>query len=407
MKLESWLLPLASLAALPLLQRSAPPAPAPLPAPGGVAGEAPGGLRRVEPLARAEGREDEQAAPFDAEPWRMALSNPDLELRELEFDRIVQLARGSERALAFLRELSGSSEAPELAWTARLALREVHAQRPGLRVFGTPGARLADPSGGIEQLLEQLGARTFGVPEAWLPAPADRAGTERGRSVSIQFDGTLWHVRIRERGASEDATREYTGESLEAILEENPGLADDLGMFHLGGAPAGFGMELGLPLQAPLEEVLRGLQGMRGAQPSRSFEWRNPDGTSPGRLRFFVAPQAPSQPLRTDVLGVRVAPLAADTGRRLGLDEGVGLYVQASFPGTIAHLLGIGSGDVLVELAGRPLGSADDITLAMRERSEGAPLVIEWIDARGERQRRSWRPPGPVAPEAEAPAPPR
>lgn len=417
MKLESWLLPLASLAVLPLLRQGASPRPGEVSnqvPPGNAPGQtADGGLRRVAPLERtergAEGPEGHAAGSFDPEPWRLSLASPDLERRELEFDRIVRLARVDERALSFLRELRADEDQPELAWTARLALREVDAQRPGLRVFTAPGARLADPAGGIDQLLEELGAQAFGMPEAWLPLPSgrsDRAGAESGRSVSIQFDGTLWHVRIREREDGEDATREYTGESLEAILEENPGLSDDLGMFHLGGAPQGFGMELGLPLQAPLDEVLRGLHGIRGAQPSRGFEWRNPDGTTPGRLRFFVAPQAPSQPLRTDVLGVRVAPLAADTGRRLGLAEGVGLYVQASFPGTIAHLLGIGAGDVLVELAGRPMGSAEDITVAMRERDEGQPLAIEWIDARGERQRRSWAPPA-GAPQAPAvpPAP--
>jgi S1-C subfamily serine protease len=82
----------------------------------------------------------------------------------------------------------------------------------------------------------------------------------------------------------------------------------------------------------------------------------------------------------------------AERARELGLAEGEGLYVHSSHPGTIAHLLGIGAGDVLLALDGQALASAADITVRMRARGAASELNAVWIDAQGEKHDRTWHP---------------
>ena len=93
---------------------------------------APGGLQRVEPLGSNDGEQQARAGmsadalgPFDEQGWRQRLSDPDHARREVAFDRIVQLALGDAGVRAWIGSLAAAPEQGELAWTARLALREL------------------------------------------------------------------------------------------------------------------------------------------------------------------------------------------------------------------------------------------------------------------------------------------
>ena len=375
----------------------------------GVKAERRRGLVRIAPQ-RGDGVQRE---PFEAERWRSALSEPNLDLRERELDRLLERARSDAEAWDFLRDLAADDQAGELAWTARLALRELENQPRNVvfRPFAGPRFRLSDPFTDLDEMLQDFGLGDLGIGGGVVPlvpsmpsAREGRGGSMPGggsfqmgseRRVEIQNDGQTWSLRIHDVVDGKETLKEYEGESLEAILEANPELHDQLGVSHLGAEPEGFRLDTGLPLQGgSVQELFQGLRGLDGALPSQGFLWKN--GGTPGRLQVFVRPQSHSQPLRTDKLGVRVVPITPDHAAELNLEEGVGLYVHTSFPGTIAHLLGVRNGDVLLELDGRILRSVEDITVFMEQRGENDHVRLAWIDGDGEQQDRAWYPDGKV-----------
>jgi S1-C subfamily serine protease len=94
---------------------------------------------------------------------------------------------------------------------------------------------------------------------------------------------------------------------------------------------------------------------------------------------------APTEPIRTDILGVIARPATADEG-------GQGLHVRSTVPGSIAALLGIQGGDVLLEVNGRALSAIDDVTTALAERGENGQVAATWRDADGRRRTGTWHP---------------
>src|SRR6185436_7098882 len=75
----------------------------------------------------------ESVASFDAERWRKELVAGDLDQRQASYEELVQLARRDPAARAALEEWSQGND--ELAWTSRLALRELGRGPRGGRSF--------------------------------------------------------------------------------------------------------------------------------------------------------------------------------------------------------------------------------------------------------------------------------
>ena len=68
---------------------------------------------------------------FDRAAWKAALTEPDLDRREERFEHLVRRFADVDAARAALKDWSEDLSEPELAWTARLALREL--RRAGRR----------------------------------------------------------------------------------------------------------------------------------------------------------------------------------------------------------------------------------------------------------------------------------
>ncbi len=329
-----------------------------------------GRLRRVEPRP-GSGREADPlgqvfARQFDAQEWRALLGVADLEQREKNLDDLLRRAQFDPFARAFLEELARDADQGELAWTARLALRELGRSR--FPVMGT----LGDPfvlQGQLEDMFRELWSGPEGMGLFVRPpgTPAPRPGSST-RSVQIHQDEHGARLEITEIVDGQEKKRTYEGTSLDEILERNPGLEQEL---------SGSGIALGP--DAGRFDVRFDLGGRRGRLDER-----------PGEPRLS-SPQGRSQPVRTDVLGVMVKPLGAERSRHLGLEEGLGLVVVSVYPGSYAHLLGVSAGDVLVELDGTALRTDEDIERAMRAREQGAELTLVWIDALGQRRSRTWQ----------------
>lgn len=349
-----------------------------------------GGLRRVDPSQELESEDPRDlkglfAREFERARWQERLLQADLDQRERSLDVLLKRARLDPVARAFLEELSVDPEGGELAWTARLALRELgrasfpwQGFQPGADPFGS-AQRMQQwmdelfHRDGLGLMLQYPRAPHSTAPDATSPQDPPGLARASGRSVQVEQSERGARVRITETIDGEEETREYPGDSLEAILAAHPELERELDGLRIRVEPGS-----PLDLRFDLGHVLD--QRGRGRSP--------PAGQARG-LR--LAPQGKSRPILTDRLGVIVQPVSATRARELGL-AGQGLLVERSFPETYAHLLGVRPGDVLIELNQAVLRSAADIEHAMRARSAQDELTLVWLDELGQRQEKSWKP---------------
>jgi hypothetical protein len=324
------------------------------------------GLERVAPSTEeGEGLTRLLARNFEREAWRARLLEVDLERRERGFELLVQRARLDPVARAFVEELASDPKGGELAWTARLARRALGPVSFPLRAT-LPGSDPLRSAARRHALLNDLLAASGGLHPPGARGPAARSAVQRSVHVTQGPDGA--RVAVTEVVAGVPKSRVYEGESLQAILAETPELERELGGLELRSA-SGAVLELRLPLPT--------------GDPARAAE---------PRVAQALQPQSRSRPILTDRLGVIVHPLQSARARALGLEAGVGLEVERTYPGTYAQLLGVGAGSVLIALDGLELAAAEDIERAMAARKESDPLRLVWLDELGQRQERTWQP---------------
>lgn len=333
---------------------------------------------------------------FDAAAWKARLAAPDLAERERSFEAIVERARRDSAARTLLELLAEGSD--ELAWTARLALREVRQSRgfaflPHLSM--DEFSKLDPFADGLNAMLERShqnfhlvlppGMEAFDIPKRALQG----SGVAQSRSVRVRKDANGWRIQVTDAGPDGDTTRTFEGETLKEILEQNPELEGQLGIQgegpEDGGGWDGFRIDLGRPgmLFRPDEERILGL------------------------LELAPVPEKTS-PLRTDKLGVRVAPPTPAQIEEFALEDGVGLWVESVYPATIAASLGVENGSVLLELEGKPMVTAEDVTAALTQRKDRGRVRLTWLDPTGRRREAIWKESTQVekkpAPKKKAPA---
>jgi hypothetical protein len=345
------------------------------------------GLRPAEePLAPLQ-----DAAPeaFDAASVAAALRSGDLAERTRAYEAALDAALRDPAALEAVRAWAGGGAADiELAWTAKLLLREL-ARTPAPRT--SPHGLNPDPwdtswldgfFGGdpFEDLRPLLKGPTGG----WVPPFGGWSGggspfltgpdTGRGESLRVESgpDGVRVEVEETRDGTSE--TKVHEAGSMEELLEAHPELRGRLGA---GGeralAPLG-----GLPW-------LEGL--LEGRRPSAG-----------GALR----PVRPS----LDVLGVRMI----EPGRRVTTYPGAaadeGLEVVDVLPGTLAAAIGVRPGDLVRRIAGETIRDAADVRRVLAGLSLAERIDVECLRPDGEVCVRSWIPEGDARQDGEPGAAP-
>ncbi len=354
-------------------------------------------LVRVQPIPAQERASDDDvfSKEFDPDVWLERLTKADLDAREKSYADLLRRARIDPGARAFLEKLSKDETKSELAWTARLALRELgHAQFP-LFGFMRDGLGMEDP---MQRMLQEFLEETPSLPYAFprhlrknitpLVPPPGASSSER--SVQVQQTAEGAKIVITATIDGKESRREFEGKDLEQILEQNPELSEEL---HLSvqGIPDGFRFQW--KDGTPWQELLDPFQyGDVREQISRLFSEKGGAFSDPRELDPLFAPTQKSQALRTDVLGVVVSSLPPGRAKDLGVPSG--LMVQSVGRGSIAALLHIRAGDVLVELNGRPLSRAQDITEELAARPKDGALSVVWIDEMGQRNSKTWRPEG-------------
>jgi hypothetical protein len=336
----------------------------------------------------------------DPEAWRERLTQPDLALRETELDRFLAIARRDADARALLADWAADPAGGELAWTARLALRELDQELElGTWPFGLgnalgsktwtgmpPGMPPGMPKD-IQELLESLGSMNLppdasglgvlpglglqfrgGSQGRWnLPSGAAEEHSSRAVELSITPDGV--RCKVTEEVDGEERTSEYEAKSMEELLAAHP--------------------ELGETLQ-----VEGGDHGL-GLAPLGGWSWRQ---------SWPLPTEGDSGELRTDILGVYVHPLTAEESARHGLEDGRGLRVDRTMPGTIAATLGIQRGHILLEINDRPVNRHEDISEVLCDRPADGDLRLRIIDSWGRERTCVWKPNGkPTGSPGESP----
>jgi hypothetical protein len=353
-------------------------------------------------LARIASAQDPHAAQraFAARDWSARLAERDLDARERACDELLGLAQRDASARRWIEQTAHDAQS-DLSWTCRLLLRLLDS--PG-RPSGSFGPSFGSPFGNqgffhavppafpqgpsdlqdlgqrMQQLFDELQGRLDGLPgqPGSAPAPGQPSGPrglpgvqDSSRSVQMEQGPDGCKVTISEDVDGKRETKTYSATSLEELLEAHPELRE----------------KIGLQVLRPGASLLNRWPGFDADGGDAAWLFRAPQGGNGGGA--WGAPL--DGPLRTDVLGVVVTAVPSARATALGLPEGRGLLVQRAEPGTIASVLGLSGGDVLVELNGREIHASEEIKAVLRERAAGADLSVSWYDAWGKLRTRTWR----------------
>jgi hypothetical protein len=300
-------------------------------------------------------------APFDAELWAARLSESDQGLRMAAFEAVTETARERVEVFRTLQVWARDQSRGELAWTARLALREIEQVQKSEREpwgFGTSDLDdLRIGSQGPSQdryerlLFEKFDQLQRRMAQGLTPGAAPGEGIVP-RVFRLDFGPEGWRINTRSLGAEGEVHQHWEAESIEALLSAHPELEEEFPV--LGSLRLRFGL--------------------------------------PGVPSTPIVPPIDEGP-RADVLGVECRPLTSNETEAMDLSiEDRGLLVARTVPGSIADELGVRRGDILMSLNGTRLGDPIDITESLALRAPDAPIQLLLLDTQGQERALVWSP---------------
>ena len=307
-----------------------------------------------------------QVFHFDGVAARTALTEANLDVRMGYVDELldqVRQDRGARQAVRAWLDSEGQSSG-ELAWTARLLLRELD-QMESVIAFD-----VLDPN------MERFVLRDL------KRSPASVA-PEPGLLVEADLDN--WMQTAKSRVNVFPTASVPSGELMSVELRIMPSIT----RLRVMGTPQFAGTVEDADDPGPTQRWSSELMEFSG-QDLGTILKSNPDLAS--RLPFGLnqTKAAPRELLRTDVLGVHTRLLQLERGVELGLDANVGLEVVRIEPGTIAQLLGVDPGSVVLEVCGTTVQGTHGIAEAIGG-PVGSEVCVVWIDSSGKRRERTWR----------------
>jgi membrane-associated protease RseP (regulator of RpoE activity) len=83
------------------------------------------------------------------------------------------------------------------------------------------------------------------------------------------------------------------------------------------------------------------------------------------------------------VLGAMVGLLTPERREALGAPPTAGIHVARILPGSIAEVAGVEPGDVIIDVGGEPVTSADDVAASLAQKRIGDLLTVQVIRAGG------------------------
>lgn len=309
--------------------------------------------------------EDDPARAEEGQ-WRKQLSQPDLDARMESYEQFKQRLQQEPRLRGMLERFV--AEGGELGWTARLMLREVQPSpwrqraRAGFDELERRMQELERNLGDMDRMFGGLRRQNWfeDLEQVFPRLPVDVDMDTQSESMRIQTTPDGVEVEVRTRKDGKEEVQQYKARSMEELYEQHPELRQ----------------------RAPKLDV-----------------------------RVPSMPPPPSKPrpqgeLRTDVLGIYSQKLEPDQASALGLNPEQGLLVDRVEPGTIAQVMGLARGDIIVDINGESVYSVDDVRRILKQRAPAEPLTLQVI-SEGSKDRRSltWTPGEPQKADGSMPAP--
>ncbi len=330
------------------------------------------GAQRGQKLVRVQPGPNEDEA-FDREGWRKKLTQSDLDGRERAYERVIDLARRKDAARQALESWANDPSQPDLAWTARLALRsliappavddfsgaphwnDLHSRFDQLRRrFDRIDPMFDNVQRDLERLLDQAPMQHGNVP------PGQLGGSSQAQSFSLQVGPDGVTCEVTEDVDGDKQTRTYKADSVEELLQTHPELRDRIGGGN--GHAWSWSAPRGGPFQAPAPRARDGSSRALRAEPP------------------------------THILGITYTKPDPERLKDLDLEPELGLQVERTEPGTIAEILGIQRGDIVIELNGTLVHDASDVTRVLTQRAADGELAVGMIDKKGQRRTLTWKP---------------
>ncbi|MFT5049136.1 MAG: hypothetical protein ACI8QZ_000526, partial [Chlamydiales bacterium] len=231
-----------------------------------------------------------------------------------------------------------------------------------MRVRNRRGARR------YSDLMTGLSVHVAEVPQGIMVAkprgvlPGDGSGRSGSRILRLQTGPT--GVRLEVRDTSEEGGRAEVIEApdLAQLLEQHPELARDLASVRL--------------VPEPGAGEADALVGDLSAQMEFSFDalWSGDAGL-----------------LRTDILGIRMRELASDVGSAGDQAPPVGLFVEGVLHDTIAEVIALKRGDLLLELNSVALECGDDLSRIIKGREASGTITVT-VERDGALHTLTWKP---------------
>jgi hypothetical protein len=327
-----------------------------------------------------------QEAQRGSERWIRDLGSESYRTR-LQAEK--ELRKLGDKALPDLKKAAEESEDHEVQWRARRLIRQIEGGDQGLqqrqgRVRDEAGQQprlqwwgdrqgLPDPiRRQFDQLFREM-EQQFGldIPRARFFQDdffqdldeQMKAGTSRSQGMSVQI-GPDGAVRVEVKEADESGkveTKVYEAPDLQTFEQQYPGV--------LGKNGLGFGLRA-WPLDGP--PALRDLLAPRMERLQR----RNQPGFDVG-MEPEAEAAAPPEGKR---LGAIVRPeIPAGVREYLELEDGVGLMIEGVQPGSLAEAVGLRQGDIVVRIAGRPVGGTQDVQEALGGVEVGASVEVRFL----------------------------
>jgi len=304
---------------------------------------------------------------FDTDLWAARLLEGDLDLRMAAYEAVVEAGGRDQVVFHCIQGWAADTAVGELAWTARMALREIErmpAQREDSWGFGTGdldwfresslwglGVSPLEIERNLQNKFDQLHRQ---MQQGLAPGAVPGKGIEQ-RLFSVELGPSGMKVRTRSSGPEGHNESQWEAQSIEELFKAHPELESEFP--GLGGLRLRFGV--------------------------------------PQESGGVLVPPADEGP-RTDVLGVECKPLAREDAERLGLsDADGGVVVVRTVPGTIADELGVRRGDILTRLNGAPLTHPAHITQALARRAPKDAVRLRLFEANGQERSLVWSPRGP------------
>ena len=229
--------------------------------------------------------------------------------------------------------------------------------------------------------LPEGGAR---VTHVVVDAPAAIAGVKEG-DVIIKFDGSVIRgpnalgLRLTEREPGDSVAivvlRDGDRVKLDAELKSRGEFQENFFVLPDGGNGAGsnfyFNSDEWREQQAKLREELKELGDRVGKEYAEPEYWEQLEG------QLFSAPRAFGLWSRPK-LGVQLLDPTPELREHLGGDSETGVIVSKVLPGTPAERAGVAVGDLIVSVAGSPIGTSDDLVESLTNKA-GETFTVEVV----------------------------